>query len=484
MLLYAKYIETYHCGKVYSNTKGDIIQVIMQIPSNSTVKKHLVDTHCKLHIQSPYLPSSPGYDPTDYTHWELIKLKFYRRAYRPSRFVKTIFTNISLAFYIYLRVKANQLLNIKTKGNLSLYTNDKLITRLSGTYKWGCIHRKYKIFCDKHGFHVSYKKHKIILPLGMAWNKILIMHIPYEISTLFYLKGNDQSKIAAYIPYNTELLSSCLQTEDKAKSMLAHITSIKVDMRFTYGQQIGLNKLIKCLFSIIPDNLEKIKITGVLSSNYHYANITFSGNNNTKHALIELILNRDISRKCFGYTCIWYQIHNSTLKINSSKVTLKPKVFKWKTNLNHSRCYIYNVSTKQFKNIKNITLKLHQLPRSTRDINKLKNCLITLFPMFDNAGEITVNINNPIGIINVKRENLVKLLLNKTAPCYSKILTYCSKDSKPFTLTIAIIVCIDILLILVIIIYEWYNLNRIEHKNSSMSSLKSETYSKLNFSDK
>ena len=450
-----------HCKTKINRVGGYVQEVLLNTHSILDIADSLHLPHCCLSDSSYYLPLRPGFNAIVRTYLTIINLNRLRNSLQQihSKY------NADYIFYIHAPKNLPVQLKLSTKGIISLYVNDKLIVKhLNKSFKdCLCVDNS----CLNFKFGCIYYINKM-LHIGPLWNKLLIANISYN--TFIYLKPHLQCKITPFIPYRTNFKPQCEQYEKQAKLHIRNISFIKVDMAFTYGQKIGLDKLISCLHTLVLSTVKGLTLHGNLTLDYQFAIIAVLGTNKIREQFLNIIFNRKKSHKCFSYTCVWYLDNNLVNVANLTRISAKENVFNKintyepsisnKTLRNkfiHSsfdiiqdniskplktlniepRCYAYPVSIKQ-NVIRDITVKLIVTPHSLHDIYQIKQCFKKVFSSI-HFEKIDLRLNQNNAVVEVTDNMYSYLLHNKTNPCYNNVVLVCKKDYKYLYIYIIII---------------------------------------------
>ena len=353
-------------GVVRSN--GFVYSVLMETTNAQLVKSNFNwKTRCGAPVSSVYLPQRPGTKLGE-SQFEMIPItpsgnfKLNDVVYIPT-------PPTSISFYVYAVNPAQMKLFITTKTSVSVKCNQERqqINMGEETY---CKYITRDI-CKRIMSLRGQKSHVLVFSVLNAWSIVKIAGIQYNNYYKFNLLDVSNLYYTPFIPYNTALPITCQYNKQFVEKNVDRIVQVTIDANYTYGQSSIIQRLYACLSTIVsaPNSSYAIRF-----QDYTYQRIILTppSNRTLRLVLIHAIVNRNVSKQCLEYTCVYIKVEpivatpaQNTVQLNATSlnrnVTLvgnstKPGNFNASTNaiiqeyihgLNYSLpdCKLFNYSS-------------------------------------------------------------------------------------------------------------------------------------------
>ena len=336
----------YHQQTIY----GYVDDVMLRIPvktvqswRNFRKYKH----KCKNPPSSKYLPTRPGTIYSNKFRYVILHRGLFTMSYKPSFEIATPFISSQFEYYVYGIYETTMNLTVKTITRIPFFFNDNYHGYYDYDYRIGCL-EKIKFFCKRHGYGIFYRESYKIVPLEMGWSKVELRNISYSKRTRLFMTKNHKAYHAPFIPFYTKVPKICSIMEKSISKFMDRIDSVHVNMTFTYGGKVGLKKILKCFRGLINLRAHNtLRINGNITSDNTIASIKATGNPYSVLMFYKMLYNRNKSRACIEYTCIWYKLSQSSSLSNLTQA---------KANINFSATY---TPTYTRTLIKNTSVKVH-----------------------------------------------------------------------------------------------------------------------------
>ena len=248
----------------------------------------------------------------------------------------------------------------------------------------------------------------LLLKLNYGWNSLKTWHYKiYIISYTITIKNRATNILhhAPFIPWYTNVPQRCKVNSTNIQINLMYISSILINMNFTYGISSSISQLKQCLASKHTYNSMKLRI--YYKKNSRMATIKYTADASEKMRFYALFIHRELIKDCIEYTCIYFNMNHTNIKansmcniINTSYISNKPISTKNLTNTSYTSRKSISISNTMTINHINILENQYQVncPISSYPINKINHSvsiskLYIVFNKFNSTMDIIKCLN-------------------------------------------------------------------------------------------